>query len=217
MSWQNEVGIVEPLVERLIVGPWATNCYVVRCPVSAKAVIIDPAADADIIERTAADSRPERILLTHGHIDHIGAVAALKRRLGIPVGMHRLDAGLAQITPDFELKDGDTIPLGQLAISVLHTPGHTPGSVTLVVKQQAFVGDLIFPGGPGMTRTPVDFDQILRSITGKILPLPPQTTLHPGHGEGLTVSQARDEVSAFLSRPAQPDLCGQVRWESNWP
>ncbi len=202
----------EPIVERLIIGAFGTNCYLVRDPATAETVIVDPAADAEMIASKVAPFKPRIILLTHGHVDHVGAVRALKSKLGLPVGLFPLDAGLAQITPDVPLKEGEPIPLGQLTITVLHTPGHTPGSVTFVVQKDAFVGDLIFPGGPGSTRTPADFDHILRSITGKILPLPPETRLHPGHGDGLTVAQAREEVAGFLHRPARAHLCGDVRW-----
>lgn len=205
----------QPHVQRLVVGPYGTNCYVVRCPTTNEAVIVDPAANLDLIVKAVGDSKPRQILLTHGHLDHIGAVNAVKSRFSLPVGLHRLDAGLAQITPDFALEDGGKVPLGQLTISIMHTPGHTPGSVTLLVGKEAFVGDLIFPGGPGVTRTPVDFDLILKSITGKILPLPPETRLNPGHGEGLTVAKARQEVADFLRRPAKPHICGQVRWDGS--
>ncbi|MGQ9677299.1 MAG: MBL fold metallo-hydrolase [Chloroflexota bacterium] len=215
MEQQSSSALAQPHVQRLVVGPFGTNCYIVRCPVTDEAVIIDPAANPDLIVKTVADCKPQRILLTHGHMDHVGAVTAVKARLGLPVGLHRLDAGLAQIAPDFALENEAKLPLGQLAISVMHTPGHTPGSVTFLVGREAFVGDLIFPGGPGVTRTPVDFDRILKSITGRILTLPPDTRLHPGHGEGLTVAKAREEVADFLRRPAKPHLCGEVRWDGS--
>lgn len=201
-----------PRLERLVLGPWATNCYIISDPTSQEATIVDPAADPDKIVNAVASYKPRQILLTHGHMDHSGAVASLKGRLGLPVGLHRLDAGLAQIVPDLELKDGGKLSLGQMTITVLHTPGHTPGSLTFLVGNDALVGDLIFPGGPGATRTPIDFGVILRSITAKILPLPEKTRLHPGHGDGLNVARARQEVSAFLCRPAKANLCGEVHW-----
>jgi hydroxyacylglutathione hydrolase len=212
MESRRAIDAVEPVVERLTIGPFGTNCYIVRDPATAETVIIDPAADADLIASKVAPFKPRMILLTHGHIDHVGAVRALKSMLGLRVGLFPLDAGLAQITPDVPLKEGEPVSVGQFRVTVLHTPGHTPGGVTFVVQKDAFVGDLIFPGGPGATRTPVDFDQILRSITAKILPLPPETKLHPGHGEGFTVARAREEVGDFLHRPSRVRLCGEVHW-----
>jgi glyoxylase-like metal-dependent hydrolase (beta-lactamase superfamily II) len=205
----------QPIIQRLVAGPWATNCYVVACPNTGETMIIDPAADQDLILKTVANYKPKLIALTHGHFDHVGAVRPLKIALSLPVALHQLDAGLAQITPEIELDDGQIINVGDLVVKVLYTPGHTAGSVAFQVGRDVFVGDLIFPGGPGATRTPQDFQRILRSITAKILPLSPDTILNPGHGDGLTVGIARQEVSDFLRKPAKTDLCGDVLWSQD--
>jgi glyoxylase-like metal-dependent hydrolase (beta-lactamase superfamily II) len=143
---------LQPIVQRLMVGPWTTNCYIVACPNTKEALIIDPAADPDLILTTAVNFKPKLIVLTHGHFDHIGAVRPIKMALNIPVAFHQLDAGLAQLTPEIDLTDGQILPIGELKHKVLYTPGHTPGSIALLAGREAFVGDIIFDGGPGANR-----------------------------------------------------------------
>jgi hydroxyacylglutathione hydrolase len=99
-------------------------------------------------------------------------------------------------------------------VDVLHTPGHTPGSLCFKITRYLFAGDTIFPGGPGHTDTPDDFREILTSITGKILTLPDSTLILPGHDDGTTVKKAREEYKVFASHPHPPDLSGDVLWLS---
>jgi hydroxyacylglutathione hydrolase len=102
-----------------------------------------------------------------------------------------------------------------LKVDVLHTPGHTPGSLCFKIGRYLFVGDTIFPGGPGHTDTPDDFRKILASITGKIFTLPGNTLILPGHGDGTTVRKAREEYAVFASHPHIEELSGDVLWISS--
>ena len=191
------------------VGPLVENTYLVGHPASGKAVVIDPGDEADEILRQlgARGWTLDKILLTHGHFDHVGAVAALKKRTGAGVYIHPADAeqmrtagrqgamfGLhvpAPPPPDVLVREGDTVSLGDVAFRVLHTPGHTPGHVTYLAGDLAFVGDLIFEGSIGRTDLPGgSLDELLRAVREKIFTLPGETILFPGHGPATTV---RDE------------------------
>ena len=110
------------------------------------------------------------------------------------------------------LKDGDYLKMGKFEIKVIHTSGHTPGSLCFRVGEYMFVGDTIFPGGPGRTETPDDFQQILKSITEKIFRLPDETILFPGHGDSTTVKKAKEEYAVFASRHHGTDIYGNVTW-----
>jgi glyoxylase-like metal-dependent hydrolase (beta-lactamase superfamily II) len=153
--------------------------------------------------------------MTHGHIDHVGALSELKSRLEIPVAAHPLDAGSLPSPPDIQLNDGDEIFFGTVRLKVFHTPGHTPGSVCFLTGQYLISGDTIFPGGPGRTNTPGALAQIIDSITRKIFVLPDDTRVHPGHGGSTVLKKEKEEFAVFSSRPHDPNLCGDVLWLSS--
>jgi hydroxyacylglutathione hydrolase len=159
-----------------------------------------------------AGTNPKYIVLTHTHIDHIGALEELKARLKIPVALHPKDTVRLSLQPDIELNDSDTIEIGKLKFKVLHTPGHTPGSLCLLVGRYLISGDTIFPGGPGKTGTSADFKQILKSIETRLFVLPDDTEVYPGHGEATVLGKEKKEFAIFASKPHDPNLCGDVLW-----
>jgi glyoxylase-like metal-dependent hydrolase (beta-lactamase superfamily II) len=110
------------------------------------------------------------------------------------------------------LRDGDTVDFGKIQVAVWHTPGHTPGSLCFRTGNYLLSGDTLFPGGPGKTRTPADFAQIVKSITEKIFTLDGSTQVYSGHGEPTILKKEKDEFRIFSSRPHRPDLCGDVLW-----
>ena len=177
--------------------------------------MIDTPADASTIMDRLKGTNPKYILLTHNHVDHVGALAELHSRLKVPLAVHALDAGNLPSTPDILLSDGDTISLGNLRFEVLHTPGHTPGGLCFKVGRYLISGDTIFPGGPGKTRSPADLRQIIKSITEKIFVLPDDTPVYPGHGETTILKKEKDEFAVFSSHPHDPNLCGDVLWLSS--
>jgi glyoxylase-like metal-dependent hydrolase (beta-lactamase superfamily II) len=148
-------------------------------------------------------------------MDHLGALTELHSKLKVPLAVHALDAGNLQSSPEMLLGDGDTISWGNLKFEVLHTPGHTPGSLCFKVGRYLISGDTIFPGGPGKTRSPAALAQIIQSITEKIFVLPDETQIYPGHGEPTVIKKAKDEFAIFSSRPHDPNLCGDVLWLSS--
>lgn len=201
-------------IERLELGPWPSNAYIVVCLKTRDSVLIDAPAEASVIINSLKGSNPKYILLTHNHQDHTGALAELHSRLKVPLVAHTLDTGNLPVTAERLLSDGDTISLGNLRFEVLHTPGHTPGGLCFKVGRYLLSGDTIFPGGPGHTRSPEALRQIIKSITEKIFVLPDDTPIYPGHGDATVLKKEKDEFAVFASRPHDPNLCGDVLWLS---
>jgi len=202
-------------IERLELGPFGTNAYIVICLNTQDSAVIDTPADASKIMDRLKGTNPKYILLTHNHMDHLGALAELHSRLKVPLAVHALDAGNLPSTPEMLLSDDDTISLGNLRFEVLHTPGHTPGGLCFKVGRYLVSGDTIFPGGPGKTRSPANLRQIIKSITEKIFVLPDDTPIYTGHGETTVLKKEKDEFAIFSSRPHDPNLCGDVLWLSS--
>ena len=200
---------------KMELGPWGTNAYIIVCQATGYSVVVDAPGDADKVLKRLAGTKPKYIVLTHTHIDHIGALEELKTRLKIPVALHHEDAVRLSLRPDMELKDGDIIEVGKLKLKVLHTPGHTPGSLCFLLGKHLISGDTIFPGGPGKTGTPADFKQIVKSIETKLFVLPDDTKVYPGHGDGTVLGKEKKEFAVFISKPHDPNLCGDVLWLSS--
>ncbi len=195
------------------VTPFQQNCTLLWCEETKRAAVFDPGGDLlriqDAIGQTGVTV--EKILLTHGHIDHAGGAADLRDRLGVPIeGPHRADlflleslaetgrsygiAGARAVTPDRWLDEGDEVTIGNASFSLLHCPGHSPGSVVFVQAEQRFaiMGDVLFRGSVGRTDLPGgDHEALIRSIKDKILPLGDDLTFICGHGPASTVGAER--------------------------
>jgi glyoxylase-like metal-dependent hydrolase (beta-lactamase superfamily II) len=207
---------------RLILGPLETNCWVVSDDADGPTIVIDPAEDADRILAEVADRGVAAVVLTHGHFDHLGAVSALLARTGAPLLVHEDDAssistamgtggaafGFDVTAPpaDRLLSGGDVIQAGDLRLSVLHTPGHTPGGICLFAEAsqaetpQLFAGDTLFAGSVGRTDFPGgDARALALSIAQKLAPLPGETVVHPGHGPDTTIGRER-RLNPFFPR-----------------
>jgi hydroxyacylglutathione hydrolase len=208
-------------IDRLILGDFQTNCYVVRADESASdCLVIDPGLDADDLIRFLKDRQlhPVATVLTHGHADHIVGTATLRRHFpGIKVYIHRLDApmladpranlsafaGMAFTTEpaDVLLEGGDTVAQAGIELKVFHTPGHTPGGICLYAQQDAlvFVGDTLFADSVGRTDfSGGNMDQLIDSIRTTLLPLPDATAVYPGHGMRTTIGRER-RANPFLT------------------
>jgi glyoxylase-like metal-dependent hydrolase (beta-lactamase superfamily II) len=199
-------------LERLELGPFGTNAYIVGCPATQESLLVDAPAEPRVIIDKLGSAALKYILLTHNHIDHIDALAQLRAELKAPLAAHSADTSNLTPPPEILLNDGDVIRVGQLKFTVLHTPGHTPGSLCFRVGPYVISGDTIFPGGPGKTGSPDDFRLIIKSITEKIFILPDDTQIYPGHGDSTLLKKEKDEFVVFASRPHTQDLHGDVLW-----
>jgi glyoxylase-like metal-dependent hydrolase (beta-lactamase superfamily II) len=208
------------IVTRLILGPFQENCYVVTDPATGTTAVVDPGSDGDRviaeIERTGHELLA--IWITHAHVDHIGAIATVKRRWNVPVHLHPLDRPLYRVggrqaqlygiayeeppAPDAEFADGQTLALGELSLSVMHTPGHSPGHVVIHGAGQALVGDCLFAGSVGRTDLPFSNAAQLEASLARIAALPPETVIHPGHGDSSTIGEER-KSNPFLNGTAR--------------
>lgn len=200
-------------IDRLVLGQFSTNSYVVICGETGESALVDAPGDVAGILAGLGGKRPKYLFITHGHFDHLEALVELKAALNLPVAAHPGDAEVLPIAPDILLRDGDTISVGAIKLHVLHTPGHTPGSLCLRTNRYLIAGDTLFPGGPGHTRSPADFQLIIDSLTRKIFPLPEDTQVYPGHGDATILGKEKEAFRAFSARPYRHDLCGDVVWE----
>lgn len=195
-------------VQRIVAGSVDVNCWIVGDADGVPAVVIDPAGHAERILEALNDRPVEAIVLTHAHFDHVGAVRGLMEATGAPLAIHRLDADAAAdparnlsdlfgaeiCTPmaDILLEDGDEVRAGDAALTVLHTPGHSAGSICLLGGGHLFSGDTLFAGSVGRT----DFEGgdarvLAESIRTRLAVLPDDTVVHPGHGDESTIGRER--------------------------
>ncbi len=201
-------------IKRLKLGQYSTNCYIILCPLSGRCIIVDPAAEAERILQEVQGLEVNRILLTHAHGDHIGALAEVRRATQAPLGMNHADVPLLGHVPELDLHDGDILTCGQNRIRVIHTPGHTLGSICLLLDGAIIAGDTLFSHGPGHTASPEAFGQIVASITQHLFTLPDETVAYPGHGSETTIGAEKAEYAVFAQRQHDPKLCGDVLWLS---
>ena len=176
---------------------------------------MDAPGDAEKVLKLLEGTHPKYILMTHNHMDHVDALAALKSALNVPLAAHEDDAGGLPVKPEQFLNHDDTISFGEIQLKVLHTPGHTPGSLCFLTGSYLISGDTIFPGGPGKTWSSDDFKKIVESLTSKNFTLPGETQVYPGHGDGTVVKKERQAFEAFSAKPHDPNLCGDVLWLSS--
>jgi len=208
------IGQVEQMeLYRLETEPFGTNAYLLIDRDSGESVLVDAPGDADRIAEKLAGSKVKYILMTHGHMDHIMVLEELQGRLGATLAAHEGDAGLLPVSPKLLLEDGDRVACGDFTLEVIHAPGHTAGSICFRVGKYLLSGDTIFPGGPGKTATPDDFRIITASIRDKIMVLPDETVILPGHGEATTVGREKGLFEAFSAREHDGGFCGDVTWE----
>jgi glyoxylase-like metal-dependent hydrolase (beta-lactamase superfamily II) len=188
-------------IHKVVVGPMDNNVYVLRCTETGDAVLLDAANEHDRLLELCKALGVRSVLETHGHWDHIQAVPQL-RDAGYSVSVTAADAGMLP-SYDEVLEDESTVTVGRLRLHTLLTPGHTPGSMCFRLEGHPvlFSGDTLFPGGPGATGFEGgDFPTIIRSIEGRLLTLPPDTLVLPGHGDSTTIGDERPHLQEWIDR-----------------
>ena len=187
-------------IHRVVVGPMDNNVYVLRCRETGEAVLLDAANEHERLLDLCRDLGVRRVLETHGHWDHIQAVPAV-RDAGYDVGVTQADAGMLP-SYDFILEDDTVITVGRLRLRTIHTPGHTPGSMSFRLEGSPvlFSGDTLFPGGPGATKFEGgDFPTIIRSIEDRLFSrLEPEVVVLPGHGDDTTIGAERPHLQEWV-------------------
>ncbi len=198
------------IIKQLTVGPIMANCYILGCERTREAAVIDPGDETDKILMSLASEKLtlKHILNTHGHFDHVGGNRQLKDATGAELLIHAADAAmLAQLSasaaafglsaqnsppPDRTVAEGDRVTFGDIALTVLHTPGHTPGGISFHTDRCVFVGDALFYGSIGRTEFPGgDYDTLIASIRTKLFTLDEDTTVYTGNGPATTVGQEK--------------------------
>lgn len=207
------------LTEMFMVGKLLTDCYVAACPKTREAIIIDPGFDTrqeaqQIFAYISQNHlKPKYIVNTHGHPDHICGNGIVKEEYGIPILIHEYDAPMLEeperrfarafgfninTTPaDKLLREGDTITVGETVLKVMHTPGHSPGSVCLIGQEEVFTGDTLFAGSIGRVDLPGSSEKEMRNSLKRLANLPGHLKVYPGHGPATTIKEER-ETNPFL-------------------
>ncbi len=204
------------VINRLVVGPFATNCYFVNIADSQECVIIDPGGDAELILNKLQEMKlkPQGVLITHGHIDHVMALAEISKGISMPVYAHEKEkqmiekidvqgqrfgfSDLEQPTISNWIRESDVIELAGLKFRVIHTPGHSSGGCCYHLNSSVFVGDTLFESSIGRTDLPGgDYDLLIKSIQIKLLTLSDEMIVYPGHGDKTTIGHER-EYNPFL-------------------
>lgn len=205
-------------IKRIQAGIYAVNCYIIYSEDEREAVIIDPGGDYELIIKEIKNNEllVKAIILTHGHGDHIGAVTGLKMHFNVPVMIHKEDRemvkdydlnlsgkmamGAISFEPDILLKDGDMIEFGSAYLKVIHTPGHTKGGICLYYPGILITGDTLFEGSIGRTDLHGgDYDILIKSIKNKLLHLPVDTIIYPGHGNTSSLKNEKT-TNPFLRK-----------------
>jgi glyoxylase-like metal-dependent hydrolase (beta-lactamase superfamily II) len=193
-------------IRKLSVEAMDNNAYVLRCRRTGAALLVDAAARPDRLRAALGDADPVAAVQTHGHWDHVRAWQELARDPGLPVWGHAGDAELFPAPLDRELTHGEVLSVGDLAVEVLHVPGHTDGSLLFLVQGETrphlFTGDTLFPGGPGNTwGEPERFRLIMDGLEREVFErLPDHTWVYPGHGDDTTLGAERPNIRTWRER-----------------
>ncbi|GJF22199.1 MULTISPECIES: MBL fold metallo-hydrolase [Streptomyces] len=215
MTYSGEVRVGGPaqvhelkdlMITKVAVGPMNNNAYLLRCRATDEQMLIDAANDAHTLLGTIGDDGIASVVTTHRHGDHWQALAEVVAATGARTYAGRHDAEGIPVPTDVPVDDGDTIRVGQVELTARHLVGHTPGSIVLVYDDphghpHVFTGDCLFPGGPGRTTRPEEFNSLMGGLEAKLFDvLPDETWIYPGHGNDTTIGTERPHLAEWRAR-----------------
>jgi glyoxylase-like metal-dependent hydrolase (beta-lactamase superfamily II) len=215
MTYSGEVRVGGPadvhelkdlMITKIAVGPMDNNAYLLRCRATDEQLLIDAANDAHTLLGTIGDDGIASVVTTHQHGDHWQALAEVVAATGARTYAGRDDADGIPVPTDVRVDDGDVIRVGQVELVARHLVGHTPGSIALVYDDphghpHVFTGDCLFPGGPGRTTRPEEFNSLMDGLESKLFDaLPDETWVYPGHGNDTTIGTERPHLAGWRAR-----------------
>ncbi|WP_328441221.1 MBL fold metallo-hydrolase [Streptomyces sp. NBC_00444] len=214
MTYSGEVTVGGPadvhelkdlMITKIAVGPMDNNCYLLRCRATDEQLLIDAANDAETLIGMIGDDGIASVVTTHQHGDHWQALAEVVAATGARTYAGRDDADGIPVPTDVLVDDGDTIRVGHVELTARHLVGHTPGSIALVYDDphghpHVFTGDCLFPGGPGRTTRPEDFQSLMSGLEEKVFSLPDEAWIYPGHGNDSTLGAERPHIQEWWAR-----------------
>lgn len=193
------------VITKIAVGPMENNAYLLRCRRTGAQLLIDAAAEGAVLLESVGDGL-DTVVTTHRHQDHWSALAEVVAATGARTAAGRIDAPAIPVPTDLPLDDGDLLRFGDIALTVRHLVGHTPGAIVLLYNDpdghpHLFTGDCLFPGGPGRTGDPEAFASLMHDLEAKVFaPLPDETWIYPGHGNDSTVGAERPHLAEWWAR-----------------
>jgi hydroxyacylglutathione hydrolase len=194
-------------------GPWGNNAYIIADRAAKESAIIDMPAEGEKILEALGELNVSGILATHWHNDHWMSYDLVRSATKAPVYVHEAEIKIPEERIDKRVRDGEEIRVGSARLQVIHTPGHTPGSMCIKLGRVLLTGDALFPGGPGKTQTPEDLQTALRSIAERLLAFEDSVLVWPGHGDPGEIGGVRAGYQQYMLRPHRPDLAGDVSWD----
>ncbi|MEW2415906.1 MBL fold metallo-hydrolase [Streptomyces sp. NPDC046866] len=198
--------LADLMISKVAVGPMDNNAYLLRCRATGEQLLIDAAAEADTLLNLIGDDGIASVVTTHRHGDHWGALQAVVDATGARTYAGALDAEGIPVATDVPVADGDTITVGRVSLTARHLVGHTPGSIALIYDDphghpHVFTGDCLFPGGPGRTTQPEEFNSLMDDLEAKVFGvLPDETWVYPGHGNDTTLGKERPHLAEWRAR-----------------
>ena len=199
-------------IRKVNCGPYDNNAYVIVCPETNVSAIVDTPAEPEKVLAEAEGTDVRLILITHCHGDHILGHREVREATGAEVWVHESEARLLPIPPEHHFQHEGEVTIGKVSLRTLHVPGHTTGGTSLLWRDQLFSGDVLFPNGPGATRSPENFRQLVDMLQARIFVLPDEVAVHPGHGADTVMGREKEQFKVFSKRPHPADLCGNVEW-----